>query len=322
MLGVPLLLLLEVTIADEPTRLLAFGAVLAAIFAVSVQFIPRADAGSAVPPDDGSPQATASLPHRRSRVYARDKLMTAVLAILLLRWIPLENVRIGRELVLLALCVGIVLVLGRTPFALAVAVATALFTPAVPLRTLALPLIVLFASVLARAFGMPRIALTWPSAVALAFVMLFFAWSGIVARAFPYFLRPAKAEAHRTIWREALSPGRSATYQVPDGARAIVVSGANVAHLRRGALVGRIEPGAIEVRIGDVADWGYMRHDQIYEARNPLPRDPAGKIREYGYASWVDGAGRVALPRGAHAIRVTAAPDLPANASLQVEGFE
>jgi hypothetical protein len=185
-----------------------------------------------------------------------------------------------------------------------------------------LPLVVLFASVLARAFGMPRLALVWPSSVVLAFVMLFFAWSGIVARAFPYFLRPATPEAHRTVWREALPPSRSATYEVPDGARAIVVSGANVAHLRRGTLVGRIEPGGIDVRIGDVADWGYMRRDQIYDARNPLPSVSAGKIRDYGYASWVDGAGRVLLPRGARVIRVTAAADLPANASLQVEGFE
>ena len=49
---------------------------------------------------------------------------------------------------------------------------------------------------------------------------------------------------------------------------------------------------------------------------------PAGTIRDYGYAAWIDGAGRVALPRGARTIRVTADAALPADASLQVEGFE
>jgi hypothetical protein len=53
-----------------------------------------------------------------------------------------------------------------------------------------------------------------------------------------------------------------------------------------------------------------------------VPRDPAGKIRDYGYAAWVDGAGRVALPRGAARIRVTAAASLPKDAALQVEAFE
>jgi len=322
MLAVPLLIVAEISFFDEGTRLLALGAVMAAAFAVSLQFIPRVDAGSPVTPQAGGPQATPSPLHRRSRVYARDKVVLAIAAILVLRWIPLDHVRIGRELFLLALCVTIVFVLGRTPFAVLVAVAVALFTPAIPLRTLALPLIVLFVATLARAFGMPRIVLIWPSSVALAFLMLFFAWSGIVARAFPYFFKAPRPEAERILWQESLGPNRSATYEVPQGARSLIVSGANVAKLRRGALLGRIEPGGIAVRIGDAADWGYLRRDHFYGTRNPLPRDPAGKIRGYGYEAWLDGAGRVPLPRGARVIRVTAAAELPADALLQVEGFE
>jgi len=69
-----------------------------------------------------------------------------------------------------------------------------------------------------------------------------------------------------------------------------------------------------------------MRRDAFYGSHNPLPRDPAGKVRGYGYLAWVDGAGRVPLPRlpanGIRTIRVTADAHLPANASLQVEGFE
>ena len=152
--------------------------------------------------------------------------------------------------------------------------------------------------------------------------MLFFAWSGIVARAFPYFLRRTAPAQLRAEIRQALPPNGSESYDVPGGARSLVVSAANVAHLRRGAILGRIEPGGIDIRIGDAADWGYLRRDAWHKAHNPLPHDPAGQVRDYGYAAWVDGAGRVALPKNAHRIRVTADAALPASAALQVEGFE
>ena len=76
------------------------------------------------------------------------------------------------------------------------------------------------------------------------------------------------------------------------------------------------------MRIGDIADWGYMRRDAWNHAHNPLPRQPVGRVRDYGYAAWVDGAGRIPLPKGARTIRVTADASLPPGASLQVEGFE
>ncbi|HEX2122108.1 MAG TPA: hypothetical protein VHL59_10740, partial [Thermoanaerobaculia bacterium] len=255
--------------------------------------------------------------------FRRPLAGVTIAAIVLLRWIPFDSVLLIRELFLLAVAVAIVFVLGRTPFAVAVAVIAALVTPAIPLRTLALPLIVLFVAILARGFGMPRLRLALPSAVVLGFAMLFFAWSGIVARAFPYFLlRDARPVEERYTVNAALLASQSAELWVPPTARALIVSGANVPRFRRGAALGRIEPGGIDIRVGDAADWGYMRREHFYGTRNPLPRDPAGQIRGYGYAAWVDGAGRVPLPRGARTIRVTAAPDLPPGASLQVEGFE
>jgi hypothetical protein len=300
MLGVPLLIVAEIAIADEPMRLLAFGMILAACCAITI----------------GAP--ASSRPVRR---HPAGTAMFTIVAIVLLRWIPLDRVLLGRELFLIAIAVATVFVLGRTPFAVAVAVLAALVTPAVPLRPLAFPLAVLLVASAARTFGLPAFRFTWPSTMVLAFVILFFSWSGIVARAFPYFLREAKPPAKRTQI-DAIAPNRSATYDVPDGAKCIIVSGANVAHLRRGALLGRIEPGGIDVRIGDAADWGYLRREHWYRAHNPLPRDAAGTLRDYGYAAWIDGAGRVSLPRGAYRIRVTADAALPADASLQVEGFE
>ncbi len=292
MLAVPMLILAEIAIVDESMRLLAFGV----IFAVAVSW---------------------TGPLGRIGPIGRT-----VALILLLRWIPLSDVLVGREIVLLAIALLIVLVLDATPFAVAVAVITVLVTPAVPLRTLALPLVVLFVCIAARVFGMPRIEWRWVSTMVLAFATLFFAWSGIVARAVPYFLRRASPESRRLTVTHALAAGGEGMFEVPHDARSLIVSGANVSTLRRGAPLGRIEPGGQVIRIGDVADWGYMRRDQFYGSHNPLPRDSAGKIRDYGYGAWIDGAGRVPLPRGARWIRIVADASLPPGASLQVEGFE
>ncbi len=269
LLAVPMLVLAEIAIADERLRLLTFGAILAAALVAPATGRPFR------PPPAGQDAPIGS--RRNGRLEAGA---TAVAAIVLLRWIPFDSVLLVRELFLLAIAVAIVFVLGRTPFAIAVAVITTLVTPAVPLRTLALPLIVLFVAILARTFGMPRVRLTLPSVVALGFVMLFFAWSGIVARAFPYFLlRDARPLEERYTVNAALLANQSAEIWVPPTARALIVSGANVPRFRRGALLGRIEPGGIDIRVGDAADWGYMRRDHFYGTRNPLPRDPAGQIR-------------------------------------------
>ena len=290
--AVPLLIVCEIAVADEGLRLLLFGVVWSAAALLPLL------------------KAAALPPHS----------IIAITSIIVLRWIPLENVLWFRELVLLAVALAIVLILGRTPFAVAAGVLTAFVTPAVPLRTLALPLAVLVVAALARFFGMPKLKLAIPSSIALGFALLFFAWSGVVARAFPYFLKRATPEYQRAWIGEALPANQSLTLRVPENATHLIVSGANVPRFESGALLGSIDGRPI--RIGDAADWGYMRRDHFYGARNPLPRDPAGKIREYGYAAWVDGAGRVALPRGARTIRVTADANLPKDAALQVESFE
>jgi hypothetical protein len=303
MLGVPMLIVAEICVPDETTRLLAFGAIVAACVACA-----NVGRASARPPAEG-------------RAEARPTFI-ALIAVILLRWIPLDRVQWGREIVLLILTAGIVIVLGRTPFAVFVGVMTALFTPAIPMRTLAVPVAVLLVAAAARTFGLPALRLAWPSAMGLAFFMLFFAWSGIVARAFPYFLREPTVQKERWHVGHALPANVSRTYEVPDHAKALILSGANVAHFRRGAVLGRIEPGGIIVRIDDAADWGYLRREAWHRAHNPLPYHSAGKIRDYGYEAWVDGAGRIPLPRGARTIRITADAKLPADASLQVEGFE
>jgi hypothetical protein len=303
MLAVPLLVVAEIAIPNEGTRLLALGVVVAGVFGTAQMEWPSPlRRGEKVPKADEGP------------------LLLATAAILLLRWIPFSDVHLGRELFLLAVAALIVLILDRTPFAVAIAVIVVLITPAIPLRTLLLPVAVLLVAILAKLFGMPKVRLAWPSTIVLAFVMLFFAWSGVVARAFPYFLKPARAEVPRHTIAYALPAAETRLLAVPDGATSLIVSGANVAHMTRGTLLGTID--ARPIRIGDAADWGYLRRDHFYGTRNPLPADPAGKLRGYGYAAWVDGAGRVPLTPRARVIRVTADAALPAGASLQVEGFE
>ncbi|HEX2832994.1 MAG TPA: hypothetical protein VHW00_08265 [Thermoanaerobaculia bacterium] len=319
LLGVPLLILAENVFFEEQTRLLAIGIVMSGVMAITIT-------RSA---ESGAPASRRLMPERPApgwraagrRVLSRRDAGVPLALILLLRWIPFPQLWL-REIALIVIALAIYEVLHRTPFATVVAVLTALATPAIPLRTFALPLAVLFVALLARFFNAPRLRWEWPSAVVIAFVALFFPWSGIMARAFPFFLRPVIEERPRLTLNYALNAGAKTAIDVPGDATALIVSGANVATLRRGARLGRIEPGGIEVRIGDAADWGYMRRDHFYGSHNPLPRDVAGRIRGWGYNAWIDGAGRIALPPGARTITVMGDASLPAGATLQVEAFE
>ncbi|HEX6178366.1 MAG TPA: hypothetical protein VF057_08395, partial [Thermoanaerobaculia bacterium] len=97
LLVVPALIVAEIAIPDETLRLLAFGLVWSAATSVAAL-------------------------QRRSET---GTVCIVLSTLLLLRWIPLENTLIARELLLLVLAIAITLVLGRTPFAAAVAIVTA-----------------------------------------------------------------------------------------------------------------------------------------------------------------------------------------------------
>lgn len=301
--SVPLLLAGMVALPDERVRLLFYGLVLAVTFVAAIHRLPRESHGDVA--DTLQPYVLAAA------------------AIMLLRWIPLAEVLWFRELLLLALALGIVAALRATPIAIAAAVFVALVTPAVPLKSAGFALASLIAAMLLRMFGFPRI--TWrllPSLV-IAVPLFFFAWSGIVARAFPLLLRTYQPPARRELVNvPALPPNQGADFYVPEGARALIVSGANVPRRRPPAVIGRLEPGSVPITIGDVADWGYMRREHWYRSRNTIPRNSAGTVHGYGYAAWIDGAGRIPLPEGASFITVIADPAIPRDAALQVEAFE
>jgi hypothetical protein len=284
--AVPLLVGCAIAIEEERVRLVAYGLIVGAAFA-------------------------AALIVRCTRFEALG--MTAA-AIVLLRWIPIVDVGFTRELLLMACALAIVAAARDvSPLTVFVAVAAALFTPVMPLRTLAIPL------ALALLLRFVRFRSQVVAAAGVALLLLFFAYSGVVARGMPYLWRWEPGH-ERTLIGRTLSPGESIDLDVPSDAQWLVLSGAKASRLRRGTVLAHVN-GA-PVRIGDVADWGFMRRPHWWNARNVLPRRPAGSIHGYGYAAWVDGAGRIALPRGVRRIRVGADARLPAGVVLQVEVFE
>jgi hypothetical protein len=147
-------------------------------------------------------------------------------------------------------------------------------------------------------------------------------WSGVVARAFPQFLLGAPPSARHEVVGSALGAGESVSIDVPENVHSVgvITSGANVVRMRPGRIVGSIDaPGTHrDIRIGDIADFGFLRREQFFYSRNTVPRQPTADIRGYGQTAWLYGAGSVNVPRSPR-IRITAARDLPSAARLQIE---
>lgn len=290
-LSVPLLLVGEIVVADEHLRLLLFGLMIAIAFFWPILWGPR----------------PTSIP-------------LCIFAILLLRWIPLDQVLIGRELLILAFSAATVALLRFTPLAIAIATAAALFTPAVPLRTLILPAGVMIVAALLRVLPLPPVRLPVTSASAVAVLMFFFAWSGAFARALPIMLRGGPPLMTRVPVSLALPAGASADVDIPDNGRGLILSGANIPRLEGGTVLGVIQPGGIVVRVGDIADWGALRREHYYNSRNPLPQRPGGLVRGYGQTAWIDASGRIKVRPGR--VTVTADRNLAPGAKLQIDAIE
>ncbi|HEV7922566.1 MAG TPA: hypothetical protein VGR02_17420 [Thermoanaerobaculia bacterium] len=286
-MALPLLALAAISFSDDYSRLLAYGVITAIAFAAALYVAP--------------------LDRWRASAFV-------IAGVLLLRWIPPRHV--VRELVVMAGALAILHAFRRpSAFAVALALLIALFTPGVPMRTAVLPFLVAAIVFVVR----PRVPAIVGALLA-ALLLLFFPWSGVLARATPLLRLLPRPEARRHGVNIALAPGESTTLEVPWNMRWLIVSASNASRMKRGELLGRIDDQPI--RIGDVADWGARRREHSYQSRNPLPRDPAGKLRAYGYDAWIDGAGRIALPAGAQHITVTADGALDKEVRLQIEAFQ
>jgi len=359
--AVPLLIAAEVTIPGEHLRLLAFGFIVAAAFVAAA---------------------------------AREINLPLVAAgVLLLRWIPLQEISWWREMIVLGGVLALfVAIRSRTPLALTIALAVALVTPAVPARMIVYPWIVaalvllpqpatrnpqpllIAAQLVAGAFARYSTAPLWflgaaallvpyaartrvalPVIVVGIVILILFPWSGIAARAFPLPISlialiamlavalvgetaslVAGAAGAALLFCVPLAPppqmprpigialaaNQSYTIELPVETKlaVVAVSGANVSSLTPGTIVGRVNDR--DLRIGDIADFGFMRREHFHTSRNALPHDPVWDFRGYGQAAWLYGAGRITIDHPPGALRVTAAPALPAAARLEIESVE
>jgi MFS family permease len=276
-----LLLLPPIVFADEHSRLLAYGLIAAIAFAIAL--------------------ITAPL---------EQHVWFVVAGVLLLRWIPLSNVVVWRELIVLVAA----LALFAASRSVVLALAVALFTPAFPLRAMMIPFVVALIFAFLPKFRIPEIAT--------AALLVMWPWSGIVARAFPAFLRAERPpEASRPVWI-ALGPGESVSIDAPPGSHraTVIASAANASRLRKGTLMGSIEGRA--VRIGDVADFGYTRREQFFRSHNAAPTRPIDDIKDYGQSAWLHTAGLIEVPVARGSLHVAAAPSLPPGARLQIEAVD
>jgi hypothetical protein len=158
-------------------------------------------------------------------------------------------------------------------------------------------------------------------AVAIALFALW-PWSGIVARGFPaiLFAEPPSAKSV-PIW-VAIAGGQSASIDVPSDTHGVTItaSAANATALRAGRLVGWVDGKPI--RIGDIADFGFMRPEHFFASRNRPPRTPLADIHDYGASAWLHTAGRIRIPGPMTSLRFAAAGDLPLGTKLQIEAVE
>ena len=332
-IAVVLLFLPPIFLTDEHTRLLAYGFIVAAAFALAVAIAPK------------TMEAYVAL---------------TVAGVALLRWIPFSEVIVWREvLVLLGALVVLLAYRQRTPMAIVAALAIALVTPVFPARAMLfpfaasvpvmrIPLAIAFA--VAAYFARYSIALLCAvAALALAVSFLtrirfaayacaialfaMWPWSGIVARAFPGFLIASPPPvSNLPVWI-ALERGQSVSIDVPDRKHAvgITASGANAARFGKGTLMGTVEivyrNGRIvrrEILIGDIADFGFMRREHFFASRNPPPRHPINDIIGYGQSAWLHTAGWMVIGSidEIASLRFAAAPDLPPGARLQIEAVD
>jgi hypothetical protein len=357
--AVPLLIAAMMTIADERTRLMAFGIIVAAAFAAAVI-------------------ATAYETERWRLAgwpggVSPPMVVLAIVGIVLLRWIPLRDVHVVKELIVVAGSIALLFAIrrrdaaepaGGTPALLGVLVLAAV-TPIPPGKMALLPLVVAVLMFVTRRVPQPAIGAfffvcaffaryslaTVYIAVAIVFLMpllnrmkpltyataiaifALWPWSGIIARALPIVRNYEAAGGDVRPVGVALAPSEVRTIDVPPHVRHAVVtlSGGQMARVKRGRVVGTIETtdtrGRVITRpitIGDVADFGVNRREQFFASRNPLPRFSPGEIRGYGANAWVWGAGRTAIASAAEmkTLRVVAAPNLPHDAHLQIDSVE
>ncbi len=374
--AVPLLVVAMMTLTDERTRLFAYGVIVAAAFGIAAI-------------------ATAIATERRRLAgwpggVSPQGVTLMVIGIVILRWIPLRDVHVIKELIVLAGCVTLLFAVGRRrdaagpagetpalrPSALLAVLAVAVVTPLSPGKMAFFPFAVALLVLAVRALGRPETArsrnLATTAIAAALLAAAFFAryslatiyiaaaivflvplldrvrpltyaaalvvlalwpWSGIIARALPVVRNYRPSCANRQPVVSALAASEALPIGVPPHVRSVIVtaSGGQMARFKPGRVVGTIEATDVrgrvtsrQIRIGDIADFGFTRREQFFGSRNRLPRFSPAEIRGYGASAWVWGSGRTALTCAADiaSLRVLAATDLPRQTHLQIDAVD
>jgi hypothetical protein len=380
--AIPLLIVAMMTLADERTRLLAYGVIVSLAYgAAAIAMYTMERRRPAGWPGGVSP----------------PEIALTVVGIVLLRWIPLHDLRIVRELVVMAGSIALLFAMprrrdaagpaGGTPAFLIAVLAVAVATPVraglmtflpfavavlvlalrglevarsrgnvagerlattIPrnLATVAVAAALLLCAFFARyslatvyvaaaiVFLVPLIDRVRPLSYAAAVaVFALWPWSGIVARGLPVVRNYSPPAGEIQLLPKALAAGESLPIAVPSHVRqaTLTMSGGHFERFRTGRVIGAIEAtdqrGRVTVRpilIGDVADYGFMRREQFFASRNPLPRDSPGEIRGYGASAWLVGSGRVTIvcPSEIASLRVITAANLHSESRLQVDSVE
>src|SRR5439155_23510081 len=222
-----------------------------------------------------------------------------IVGTLLLRWVPFRDVVIWREVIVILGALAVLIALnagegaGAPPLNVIAALGVALVTPVFPGRAMLFPFLLAVVLVVAQAIlpvlsiaflaaayldryshaalwivGAIALALPWIARLRVpvyaAAVALFplWPWSGLVARAFPRFLYATPGSPRQQMIGLALAAGESVSVGVPRVQSVILTaSGANTSRMAVGRVVGRIDIGNAhrDLRIGDVADFGFLR---------------------------------------------------------------
>src|SRR5262245_21471385 len=267
-------------------------------------------------------------------LVGREIWVLAIAGVLLLRWIPLRDVEVARELVVLVGAVALFFAIKpRGPLALIAMLAVAAVTPVHPGKTSLAPLLLAaliiacrtvedrLQPVLAAAFALAAVFARWsltPIFLTAAFALLvpylsmlrplvyaaaaalfaLWPWSGIAARALPVVTRFEPPTGAVRVVGRAYARGESETLPTPRARHVVVnASGANAAEMPPGRILGFIDAGGCSraVRIGDVADFGFDRRPHFFFARNEVPRVSRADIRGYGATAWLHGAGAIGV---------------------------
>ena len=196
---------------------------------------------------------------------------------------------------------------------------------ALPVVVIGIVMLILFpwSGIVAHVFPLPisLVALVGVLAVALVGETASLVAGVLAAGALLFVIPPLQPRTAAPIGI-ALAANQSYAIDIPPNAKSAVVaiSGANVASLKPGTVVGRVDDR--DLRIGDIADFGFMRREHFHASRNTLPRDPVWDVRGYGQMAWLYGAGRITIDHPASPLLVTAAPSLPDAARLEIESVE